>query len=56
MVNKTEEEQIKKEEEEQKYRAAGRNKKRYRNTNGPAIITKNYEFPSTKQPQKSKIN
>ena len=57
MVDKIEQERIKKEEEkEQRDRAAGNNKKRYRNNQGPAIITKNYEFPPKKKPQKSKVN
>ena len=57
MVDKIEQERIKKEEEkEQKDRAAGRNKKRYRINQGPAIITKNYEFPPKKKPKESKVN
>ena len=57
MVDKIEQERLQKaEEKEQKDRAAGRNKKRYRINQGPAIITKNYEFPPKKKPQKSKVN
>ena len=56
MVDRIEQERIKKEEEkEQKDRATGLNKKRYRINQGPAIITKNYEFPPKKKPQKSKV-
>ena len=57
MVDKIEQEQIKKEEEKGRNdKAAGRNKKRYRNNQGPAIITKNYEFPPKTKSQKFKVN